>query len=218
MESEMLQQAVEKLLTNVRELPIYKNAVRDVCEQVAELEFVPFWTRDEFQGLRFAPATVPPHQMSMHSVWASPKDKTCTLDSMGSTILYRAAYDVWKKRIEDYFVHEKLLDDHHTSRLYFSVALHKIFGKDCLEQSKARQIAQELMDQSKRALEDGTVLRHNRRVHTDKILQPIRDALWGGLTVEDITKIAQAVKDQIPKERPSFEEVLNTVFGPEKKS
>lgn len=190
----------------IHELPEFHESVKAVCKRVTELKFVPFFTFDTYQGLHFAVEGTAPQLMTRGAVWADPDSK---LEDMARSILYMAGMDDFHKilqaRFEPYC--RKTPDECESIAINrLSVAVNKALLSECLEKSSAKWVAHGLLIQSKKAIEDGIIREHNRKVHSEKLAHPLRLALWDGMTVEQITKLAEHVKANSPNKRPSLEE------------
>lgn len=58
------------------------------------------------------------------------------------------------------------------------------------------------------AFEKKEIEAHNRKVRLLKLVEPIQEALWDGVTVEEITKLAKATEASGRTSRPTLEEVF----------
>lgn len=197
-------------IESVKKLDLYKEAVAAIVQRVTELKFAPFWTNDEYDGLRFTTATqgMMMSEAARASVWASP-DSTRSVDSMAESIICLADREKWVKKIEEFIFGLSSVDS--MVRLRFTNELNKALMAECLEKSAAKWIAQGFLVQARKAIADGTVLNHNRRFHERKLYGPLRDAFWAGLTVEEITKLARSIKAEMKPKKPTLEESLEMI-------
>jgi len=208
---EMKDQSIE----SVKKLDLYKEAVAAIIQRVTELKFIPFWSNDEYDGLRFTTATEGMTVMEGEraSVWASP-ESTRSVDSMAESIICLADREKWVKKIQAFVFGRGLDSVDSMVKLRFTNTLSKALMEECLEKSAAKWIANGFLVQAKKAIADGTVLKHNRQFHEGKLYCPLRNAMWAGLTIEEITKLAKSIKAEMKPKKPTLEEALAMITKP----
>ena len=57
------------------------------------------------------------------------------------------------------------------------------------------------------AADDGTLRDHNVRRHLEKLGPQLREAFWDGMTIEQLTGYATAVRSRTAPRRPTIEEI-----------
>lgn len=175
----------------IKSLPIFAEAVAAIVAKVPTLVFKPWWTYEYFDGLRFGIEGDPEPQKG--AVWASPRSTDCTLEGMGRSILYKADLSEWVRRVQ---ACTDVPEEGGMAGLNMSVTVSKALLTECLKRDEVALVARSLLEQAQRALEDGTVLKHNKYVASRKLAMPLFEALQNGMTVADITSVATEIAKQ----------------------
>jgi hypothetical protein len=190
--------------------PLYAEAVLDIVRRVAEAKFIPFLVNESMQGLHFNIEGT--KELQVGAVWATPDT---TIEKMAEGVLWLSGFGAWNDRLRQDFFERGLIEPEAGCGRYpngaVTVALTKQLMQECLEKSTAKLVAAGLMKQSKAAIADGAILRHNRQVHAEKLRWPLQKALWDGVTPEEILAWARNVQASGSKTPPTLKEALESI-------
>ena len=208
------------MLDKLREHPLYIQAIEFIRAFIPELRWKRVWQNGKTQeGLLFRAenaAPMPNRQDQSDVVWATPDDTK--YDWKLNAVLYAAGFHWASDALQKVFFREGLIlsQDYNLEQPDGSSCckLTEMIRLDCHADGQTKRIVDELIEQSRAAIADGTILKHNKRVHANDLIGPLQQAIWDGVTPEEILKWAKIVQETGPKTRPTLEESLASFLRP----
>lgn len=191
---------------NPRELNGYAESLTAIQEDIAAFQLGWRWPADIIRGVNFGRTDLSPLGQIAIEVNVERKEEL-TPEALSLKVfdnLLPSTNGLEKKLLQPYPTYGE--DPTGKVRNDRFMALRKALFQDVLP--NLLPIANAMIERAVKAAQEGEIEKHNRKTHLHKLAYPIQSALWDGVTVEDITKLAQAIAESSPKTPPTLQELL----------